>query len=272
MPPRARPAFGLVSLLALALRPCAAQARCKLRDVRRADGTFSLDGRCDELLLFGEKIGDAGAEQLAAAVGADRRLKLLDLWANGLGPKGAEALARALEKNTALQKLYLNENAVGAEGAASLARALTTNRALLTLWVSRNGLGDAGAESFAAVLRDNRARRLEALDLWGNGFTARGGAAIAAALQSNHGLRTLELRDNVQMGDATAHAFAALMPRNRALATLDLTSTGISAAGIAALLSGLKASTANPYLVIFADGLPHLQATSWEQKGQANAP
>ena len=42
--------------------------------------------------------------------------------------------------------------------------------------------------------------------------------------------------------------------------------------GLDALLAGLKASVANPYLVLFCEGLPHLQATSWEQKGQPNAP
>ena len=117
----------------------------------------------------------------------------------------------------------------------------------------------------------NKARRLEALDLWGNGITSRGGLAIASALHTNFMLRTLELRDNA-MGDETATAFAEMMPKNRALATLDLVSTGVTSTGLARLLAGLKASIAHPYLVIFCDGLPHLQATSWEQKGQPNAP
>ena len=71
-------------------------------------------------------------------------------------------------------------------------------------------------------------------------------------------LRTLELRDNA-MGDEGARAFAELMPRNVALSTLDLVSTGITAVGIAALRAGLATSTANPYLVLFAEGFPHLQ-------------
>ena len=74
------------------------------------------------------------------------------------------------------------------------------------------------------------------------------------------------------LGDGTAKAFAGMMPRNTALSTLDLTATGITAAGVTALKAGLKASTANPYLVLFADGLPHLQWTSWQEKGKENAP
>lgn len=240
-----------LALLAALLRPCAAQARCKLPDVRR-DGIWTT-GHCDELLLMGEKIGDDGAVALAQALAFDRRLKLVDLWANGVGPKGAAALAKALETNTALQKLYLNENTIGSEGTASLARALTINRSLLTLWLSRNGIGDAGADALAGVLKNTQARRLEALDLWGNGISAAGGTAIAEALHSNHMLRTLEMRDNA-MGDGVARAFAAMMPRNRALATLDLVNSGFTQAGVDALRGGLKVSTANPYLVLFADG------------------
>ena len=58
----------------------------------------------------------------------------------------------------------------------------------------------------------------------------------------------------------------------RQLATLDLVSTGTTSTGRDALLAGLKASTANPYLVIFAEGLQHFQATSWGEKGKPNAP
>ena len=263
-----RATFALVLAL---LQPAYSQFRCHLGDVRKSDGTYSI-GNCDELLLHGEKIGDEGTEALAAALPSAGRLRLLDLWSNGLGKKGAEALARALEKNSKLEKLYLNENAIGAEGALALAKALTKNRALATLWLSRNGLGDEGAEAIASTaLRNTAARRLEALDLWGNGITWKGGTAIADALKSNHQLRTLELRDN-DMGDQTAKAFADMMPKNHALATLDLVSTGTTSTGRDALLAGLKESTANPYLVIFAEGLPHFQATSWGEKGKPNAP
>ena len=185
--------------LLISFRPAAAQRRCKLANVKRSDGSFTLVG-CDELLLFGEKVGDEGAMEIAKALSSDRSLKLLDLWSNGVGPRGAAALAEALAQNTVLQKLYLNENKLGAEGAASMAKAIASNRALTSLWLSRNGIGDAGAEALAEQLRNNRARRLEALDLWGNGITSRGGMLLAEALHSNRMLRTLELRDNGESG------------------------------------------------------------------------
>ena len=57
-----------------------------------------------------------------------------------------------------------------------------------------------------------------------------GAAAIATALESNHRLRTLEMRLN-RVGDAGAASFAALMPKNVPLSTLDLISNGITDTG-----------------------------------------
>ena len=264
--------LGLRAFLLCVLGPTVrAQSRCQLAQVRRADGSYDLGG-CNELRLHGERIGDEGASRLAEALAADSaRVALLDLWSNGIGPKGAAALAGALRRNKSVQKLYLNENAIGGEGAAALASALDGGSRVSTLWLSRCRLGDSGAQALARVLRRGRVR-LEQLDLWENEIGAAGGIALARALSSNRMLRTLELRGNPAMGDETARAFAELMPKNFALSTLDLLSTGVSESGRAALVGGLKVSRANPYLLLYADGLPHLQATSWQQKGQADAP
>ena len=75
-----------------------------------------------------------------------------------------------------------------------------------------------------------------------------------------------------QVGDAGAASFAALMPKSVPLSTLDLISNGITDAGRQSLREGLAKARANPYLVLFEDGFPHQQTTSWEAKGQPNAP
>ena len=84
-------------------------------------------------------------------------------------------------------------------------------------------------------------------------------------------LLTLEMRGN-RAGDEGAKAFAAMMPNSQALSTLDLMDNGMTKAGTQALLDGLKVSRANPYLLLYASGLPHEQWTSWQAKGKADAP
>ena len=98
-----------------------------------------------------------------------------------------------------------------------------------------------------------------------------GAEALARALQGNHMLLTLEMRGN-RAGDEGAAAFAAMMPNSQALSTLDLMDNGMTKAGTQALLDGLKVSRANPYLLLYASGLPHEQWTSWQAKGKADAP
>ncbi len=247
------------------------QARCQLAHVRQSDGSFRL-GFCDELSLSGEHVGDDGAVALALALADDQRLRMLDLWSNGIGPSGATALAAAIAANSKLDKLYLNENKIGVEGATALAEGIGSPKsALTTLWLSRNGLGDAGAVALANGLSKYKARRLQVLDLWENGITAKGGKSLAEALRTNGALVTLELRGN-SLGDDGAWAFASLMPNSRALSTLDLSSNGITPAGAQVLLEGLKRSSSHPYLVLFVEHVPHMQATSWEQQGRQNAP
>jgi len=259
-------------LLVLWLSPTAAQARCKLSNVRAHDGTFTLGGMCDELSLFGEHIGDKGAVALAQALAKDNRLRLLDLWSNDIGPEGAAALAQALKTNTKLDKLYLNENHVGVEGVAALVKAIgSTSSVLTSLWLSRNQLGDEGAQALASGLSNNQARRLQVLDLWENGIGPVGGGALAMALRTNNALITIELRGNT-LGDEGARAFAELMPRSRVLSTLDLSQNGITPSGSARLMQGLKEATSRPYLLLFVEHVPHMQATSWEQQGHPNAP
>lgn len=265
----------MLALLLVGASLTAAQVRCKLSDVRQQDGSVNL-GRCDELSLFGEKVGDAGIAAVAKALSTNTNLKLLDLWSNDIGPAGAASIAEALSQNNAMQKLFLNENPLGPAGVKLIAGAMRTNRGLQMLWLSDCGLGDEGASILAAMLDcSNRkvacAARLETLDIWNNSITHVGASAIAKALQGNTMLRTLEMRNN-KIGDLGAKEFTTMMPHNWQLQTLDLISNGMSDVGKDALVKGLASSTARPYLVLFADGLPHQQATSWEQQGKPNAP
>merc|ERR1740115_275485 len=184
----------VASLLLAALGSAAAQfTRCRPDKIIQPDGSFSF-GNCREATVFGRQIGDEGIARLVEAIPPS--LKLLDIWSSGIGPLGAVALGKLLETNTGLEKLYMNENEIGPGGAKALAAGLAKNRGLNTLWLSSSGVGDEGAAALAAALSNTGARSLEVLDLWNNSIGPTGAQAIATALESNHRLRTLEMRLN----------------------------------------------------------------------------
>ena len=100
---------GVPAALLLCLVPAAAQVRCSLNSVRRADGSYQISPNCEHLLLFGQNIGDDGATKLAAALGGAKRLQFLDLWSNGIGPKGARVRppCRLTARRPLLQNVYV---------------------------------------------------------------------------------------------------------------------------------------------------------------------
>ena len=66
--------------------------------------------------LWGKSIGDAGATQLADALGTNTSVKELYLQQNSIGEAGATQLADALRTNTSVEVLYLDgNNSIGEE-------------------------------------------------------------------------------------------------------------------------------------------------------------
>jgi len=70
---------------------------------------------------------------------ASRRCEQLSLYNNGIGAAGAAWLACALMANRTLSVLGLADNSIGDEGAAALARALATNRSLTRVCMATGG-------------------------------------------------------------------------------------------------------------------------------------
>lgn len=82
-----------------------------------------------------------GAASLAAALekGATG-LMSLDLGWDKVGDAGALSLAAALRNNHTLQRLYLHDAAIGAAGIQALATALDANQTLTTLDIDGGGV------------------------------------------------------------------------------------------------------------------------------------
>ncbi|XP_026947928.1 nucleotide-binding oligomerization domain-containing protein 2 isoform X4 [Sagmatias obliquidens] len=119
------------------------------------------------LRLWGNQVGDRGAQALAEALGDHRSLRWLSLVGNDIGSVGAQALALMLEKNMALEELCLEENHVQDEGVCCLAKGLEKNSSLKVLKLSNNCITSLGAEALLQALEKNDT----ILEVWLRGNT-----------------------------------------------------------------------------------------------------
>lgn len=128
---------------------------------------------------------------------------------------GVRRLARALVPRTArITELNLTETSVEDAGAVLLAEALAVNTTLKTLSLIRAEIG------------------------------AKGSAALARALETNHCLAHLELSKNILDCDATS----VMLGRNSHLETLGVNACGIDAVGAAVLSRGLASNATLQFL------------------------
>jgi len=91
-------------------------------------------------------IRDGHVEALCEAVNK-YDVKQLHLYGNQLGDAGAEAIAAMLRTNSSLTLLFLQGNNIGDAGAEAIAAMLRTNRSLTTLYLHDNKIGDAGKKA-----------------------------------------------------------------------------------------------------------------------------
>ena len=94
----------------------------------RVTGNRSFAGGLKALHLRGNPFGDAGAAELASALGdgALSSLGVLDLGGCEIGPSGAADLADAFEHGASAQlvSLYLDANPIRGAGAAAVSSAI----------------------------------------------------------------------------------------------------------------------------------------------------
>ena len=135
------------------------------------------------------KIGTAGAEAIAAALGmgALPNLQVLDLSCNPIGNQGSAALALALRTMPALECLYLLGCGIGDEGVASLFANLGKDdfKKLEILDLQQNQLTDVGCETLISARRAGRMPALVEVILRRNKVT-QAAAAYVAMTQQQH--------------------------------------------------------------------------------------
>lgn len=124
------------------------------------------------------RIGNVGAQRLAAALSHNTRLLHLNLSDCNICYTGGVALARCL---------YQSNRGGGGGGG------IESRTSLRRLDVSHNRVGDVGAMEFGTALRHNRS--LRELDLSSNEVHFEGAASLLGGLSENRRLRKLVARD-----------------------------------------------------------------------------
>ncbi|EOD07320.1 hypothetical protein EMIHUDRAFT_198759 [Emiliania huxleyi CCMP1516] len=185
-------------------------------------------------------IAPEGGASLARGLRGNTSLTQLTLVRCGLGPGGGRALGEALETNRHLLSLDVEQNDLGVEGGVAFGRALAVNTSLATgMRSNRIGYGLERATAFAKALEVKSpltclgmsvTRELVAhlpLNLAQNELGAVGGAAFAAALRRNTGLRR-----NSTCGATSSDRTVA---RQSGLTRLDLSDNAIGSDGVSSL-------------------------------------
>jgi Ran GTPase-activating protein (RanGAP) involved in mRNA processing and transport len=134
----------------------------------------------------------------------------------------------------------LNQDDIGASaadgGACTLLVSFSGHADLSGTRPGSRMLGSTGVVWLAEELKSDLG--VTSLDLSCNNIRASGATALAAALEVNTTLKSLDLRSNALLG---ARAIGAALQRNKSLTRLDLQTNGLGANGAAALAAALEA-------------------------------
>lgn len=133
----------------------------------------------------------------------------LDLCKQSLSPLDTHRVIVAAVTSEHARHLLLGTNSLGAPGVAALAAALDTGHRVRTLYLGCNQVD-------------------------GDGVTP-----LTDRLATDHTVRALWLKRN-PIGDGGVRRVAAALATNTTVRTLDLTNTGLTATGLAALLDALR--------------------------------
>lgn len=145
------------------------------------------------------------------------------------------SLARAIARAECVVTVNLSGQRLDVAACHALARAAADGASFRVLDCGDCGVGDAGAAELAEVLILNA--RLERLYAPANGIGRDGADAVAAGAEARLGprLKTLDLSDNEELGDAGAIALARVCRPEVAPSELRLAACGIGDAGARAL-------------------------------------
>ena len=210
---------------------------------------------------------------LAALIGRTASLTALDLSRNRLGDAGALVVAAAIEAHCRLRRVNLAANAIGCEGCRALAGALLRSGSVTSANLLRNHWDEASAAALVAVAARaglslcGLGLTEQTLALEHEGLEPQDAHLLASDYRSHGSLTALHLYDN-RLGAAGVGVLAAAMAASGTVSLLDLSSNLLGGAddpvrlvfvpcavGTAALAAALAGATALRSLILYDNAL-----------------
>ena len=173
--------------------------------------------------LCNNNIPEEAADELSAAIRANRSLQKLWLHGNHLG-SSTIMIVDALKKVSTLRELTLNNNENRSEELApAIAYVLINNESMEKLGLSNNGLNDDGVIKIAKSLCKHT--KLKSIHLRSSDITEKSAEALSSVISNSNGLEDLRLGYNELKLGATKVATA--IKNNSSLKVLDLCNNNI---------------------------------------------
>ena len=163
-------------------------------------------------------------------------MELFSVPDNNISKEGADDIAAVLSHNTKLRELYLGGNNLQTSGAMKIAKSLLNTSNLTTVNINNNKIGEEAADDIMAVLSNNT--QLEVLELGNNFLGTVGISKIMKGLQNTSYLTSLGIGHNCIDKEAAGDV-AAVLSHNNKLQELYLGRNNLQTSGIIKILRSL---------------------------------
>jgi Ran GTPase-activating protein (RanGAP) involved in mRNA processing and transport len=196
---------------------------CEITDVgAKALGTFLQTTKTDieRLVLSSNEIGPAGTTEIAKGL-SNSKISYLDMDCNAIEDDGLLAIAQVLlAENVVLDELYVGYNEISTPSIVELSKAVCRNLIRKSLSVTGNSIDARGGVALAQAVQCEGSE-LTMIDLTENDIGEEGGHAFSLAI-GNSNLNSLYLRQNDLSRDAICALFTVLKETDNNLIFLDI--------------------------------------------------
>lgn len=127
-----------------------------VRGIKNICEFMKINSTITRLIIWGNSIGDEGAESIADMLLVNKTLRILCIMGSKIGVEGFDHISRGLTHNSTLQTIFLgNDQRVGDEHMRRLCPGLAVNRGLEVLDLGGSGVTNQGLEPIEVALRTN---------------------------------------------------------------------------------------------------------------------